>query len=90
MFLNVLGLRLPGAKLMGVSMGYTQAYDSFADRAYWKLKFLWLPKRSYLTNKWLWLRTVYEGTAMWTGPGDPVFEFRYHEPAEHIIWNLKR
>jgi hypothetical protein len=77
-------------RLMGLSrMSDETGYDSFYDRAYWKLKFLWVPKRSYLTNKWLWLRNVYEGTAMWTGPGTPVIEFRYHEPDEHLIWRLK-
>ena len=64
--------------------------DSFYNRAYWHLRFLWLPKRSALTGRWLWLRRVYEGIAMWTGPGTPVFEFRYHEPAEHLIWSLKK
>jgi hypothetical protein len=64
--------------------------DSFYNRAYWQLKFLWLPKRSALTGRWLFLRLVYEGTAMWTGPGDPVFEFRYHEPQEHLLWKLKQ
>ena len=65
-------------------------YDYFYHRAYWRLRFLWLPKRSAITDRWLWLRTVYEGTAMYTGPGNAVFEFRYHEPTEHIIWQLKR
>ena len=64
--------------------------DSFYNRAYWRLTILWWPRRSALTGRWLWLRQVYEGTAMWTGPGTPVFEFRYHEPAEHLIWSLKK
>ena len=64
--------------------------DAFYNRAYWHLRFLWLPKRSALTGRWLWLYRVYEGIAMWTGPGTPVFEFRYHEPAEHLIWKLKQ
>jgi hypothetical protein len=64
--------------------------DSFYNRAYWRLTVLWWPRRSALTGRWLWLRQVYEGTAMWTGPGTPVFEFRYHEPAEHLIWSLKK
>jgi len=64
--------------------------EAFRHRAFWKLKFLWLPKRSALTGRRLWLQFAYEGTAMYTGPGDPVFEFRYHEPLEHIIWQLKQ
>jgi hypothetical protein len=63
--------------------------ESFRYNTYWRLRFLWLPKRSAITGRQLWLRQVYEGTRMITGPGDPVFLFRYHEPAEHIIWQLK-
>jgi hypothetical protein len=64
--------------------------DAFYNRAYWRLMFLWWPKRSALTGRWLWLRRVYKGTAMWTGPGTPVFEFRYHGSVEHLIWKLKQ
>ena len=63
--------------------------EAFHSRAYWRLRFMWLPKRSAITGRRLWLRFVYEGTAMWTGSGDTVFEFRYNEPTEHIIWQLK-
>jgi len=63
--------------------------ESFHTHAYWRLRFLWWPKRSSITGRRLWLRQVYEGTRMITGPGDPVFLFRYHEPAEHLIWRLK-
>ncbi len=47
--------------------------EAFYTRAHWRLRFMWLPKRSAITGRWLWLRFVYEGTAMWTGPGEPVF-----------------
>jgi hypothetical protein len=63
--------------------------EAFHTHAYWQLRFLWWPKRSAITGRWLWLRQVYIGTRMITGPGDPVFLFRYHEPEEHIIWRLK-
>jgi hypothetical protein len=63
---------------------------AFRLRAYWRLRFLWRPRRSAITGRWLWLRFAYEGTAMWAGVGDPIFEFRYHEPIEHIIWQLKQ
>ena len=63
--------------------------ESFHTHAHWRLRFMWWPKRSALTGRWLWLRQAYEGTRMITGPGDPVFLFRYHEPVEHLIWRLK-
>ena len=63
--------------------------EPFRDRAVWRLRFMWRPKRSAITGHWLWLCHAYEGIAMWTGPGDTVLEFRYHERIEHLIWNLK-
>jgi len=68
--------------------------DAFYTIAHWRLRFLWRPKRSAITGRWLWLCRVYEGTAMWTGLGseltpDAIVKFRYHEPTEHIIWQLK-
>lgn len=65
-------------------------FDQFYNRAIWRLKFMWWPKRSAITGRILWLRYAYEGLSMWTGPGDPVLEFRYHEPKEHLIWKLKQ
>jgi hypothetical protein len=64
--------------------------ESFRTQAHWRLRFVWRPRRSAITGRWLWLRYVYEGIRMITGPGDPVILFRYHEPVEHIIWNLKQ
>jgi hypothetical protein len=66
------------------------AYDHFYHKASWRLKFLWWPKRSAITGRWLWLHQVYEGIAMYHGPGEAVFEFRYHEKIEHLIWSLKK
>ena len=62
----------------------------FNGRAYWRLRFLWWPRRSALTGRWLWLCNAYEGIAMYAGPGEPVFELRYHETIEHLIWSLKQ
>ena len=65
------------------------AYDHFYHKAVWRLKFIWWPKRSAITGRWLWLCHAYEGIAMYHGPGEAVFEFRYHERIEHLIWSLK-
>jgi hypothetical protein len=27
---------------------------------------------------------------MWSGPGDPVYEYKWHSKTEHIIYQLKR
>jgi hypothetical protein len=81
-----------GVSRMGDEMydGSVQAEDAFTRRAIWRERFIFWPKRSHLTNRWLFCRRVIEGTAMWTGPGDPVFEYRYHEPKEHTLWQLSQ
>ena len=70
--------------------GMDEEHDIFYDRATWRLKFIWLPKLSYLTGRWIWLQFAYEGQVVWFGPGDPVREFRYHETVEHLVWQLKQ
>ena len=67
-----------------------EQFDIFTGRAAWQLKFMWWPKRCSLSDKRLWLCWAYKGTAMYTGPGEPVFEYRYHDKLEHIVWKLKR
>jgi len=74
----------------GYYMPGVNEYDHFYHKAIWRLKFTWFPKRSAITGHWLWLCRVYEGTAIYTGPGDPVIEFRYHGLTEHLIWKLKQ
>ena len=54
-----------------------------------ELKFVIWPKKCYITGKSLYLRYVYRQTAMWTGPGDPVFEHRYYDVNEFLISQLK-
>jgi hypothetical protein len=54
-----------------------------------KLKFLIWPKRCYISGKLLFLQYAYKQTAMWTGPGDPVFEHRYYDKNEFLIAQIK-
>ena len=54
-----------------------------------EFKFMWFPKRCYLTNKILWLEKAYKQTAMWTGPGDPVFENRYYDKNHFLLAKIK-
>ncbi len=41
----------------------------FLSRAFWHENFAWLPKRSYLSGKWIWMTFAYEGIAF-NGSGD--------------------
>jgi len=71
-------------------------FISFADDYFYKrclganLKFAWLPKRCVLTGKLIWLTYGYRITAMWSGPGESIFEHKWHDKNAHIIWKLTR
>ena len=68
-----------------------QSYDYFYDKLLGtELKFAWLPKTCHISGKRIWLKRGYRMTRMITGPGDPIFEHRWHDKMEHIIWKLKR
>ena len=63
--------------------------EHFYRRAVWVKRFAWWPKRCDCSGRWLWLQRVMMGVAMYTGPGDPVFEFRWHDAKEHVVFLLK-
>ena len=67
-----------------------EPYDQFHARARWALKFCWWPTRCEITGRRLWLCNAYLGEAVWTGPGEPVYEHRWHASTEHLIWQLKQ
>ena len=73
------------------SIGHT-LYDDFYRNRYLgaELKFAWLPELCNLTGKKIWLKKAYRLTAMWTGPGESIFEYRWHDKNAHIIWKLTR
>lgn len=66
-------------------------YDPFEARCVGKqIKFAWLPKKCYITGKRIWLKNALKRTAMWTGPGDNIFEHRWYDPQEYMIWQLSK
>ncbi len=67
-----------------------QVYDPFKTRVIGtELKFTWAPKKCHLTGKKLWLQKAYKQTAMWSGPGDALFEYRWYNRTEFLIERLK-
>lgn len=70
-------------------LDFTQTYDPFYDRCSADLKFAWLPKRCAISKKQIWFKYAYKLTVMYTGPGDPVYEYRWHNKNEHLLWELK-
>ena len=54
-----------------------------------QLKFTLLPRRCYITKRILWLENVYRLTAMYTGPGTPVYDHRWYDKDEYLVARLK-
>jgi hypothetical protein len=64
--------------------------DGFKRRCLgWQQKVSILPRRCYYTNKSLWFKKSFKGTAMLTGPGDPIFEDRWVHPKEYLFLKIK-
>ncbi len=55
----------------------------------WQLKWSLWPRRCFYTKKRLWFTLAYKGTAMITGPGEPVFEYRWCERHEYLFLKIK-
>lgn len=67
-----------------------QQYDPWQSHCIgWKKTFAVWPRRCYITNKILWLKFVYQGTAMWTGPGEPAYEHRWIKSNEFMFAKIK-
>lgn len=65
-------------------------FDTFDDHCVGaQLKFTWLPKRCYHTGKLLWLKRAYKRSALWTGPGTPVWEYRWYDKHQFVILKIK-
>lgn len=73
-------------------MPQSEPYDPFYSKMMLgaDYKFAWLPKKCYLTGKRIWLTYGYRLTRIIAGPGDTLFEYRWHDKNEHIIWKLKQ
>ena len=55
-----------------------------------ELKFAWFPEVCILTGNRIWLKYGYRLTAIYTGPGDPIYDHRWHDKNAQIMWLLKR
>ena len=64
--------------------------DYFKSRCIgWELRFSFFPRRCFYTGKYLWLKLAYRGTAMITGPGEPIFEDRWCEKREYLFLKIQ-
>lgn len=54
-----------------------------------ELKFTLWPRRCHFTGRTLWFENAYKQTSMLTGPGDPIFEYRWYDQREFLIERIK-
>lgn len=65
-------------------------YDSFKRRCIsTELTFAWFPQKCFITDKFIWWKFGYMQTAMWAGPGTPLFEERWYDADAFLIAKLK-
>lgn len=70
-------------------MDDVQMYDPFWDRATWEYTLAIWPRRCDISNKRIWFKKAYKGTRMYTGPGEPVFEYKWLTKESFIIRQLR-
>jgi hypothetical protein len=61
----------------------------FFRQAHWQLKFVLWPRQCYLSDNRIWLKRAYCGTRVITGPGDPVYEYRWLTKESFVTAALK-
>jgi len=54
-----------------------------------ELKFLFFPQRCFISGKRLWLEKAYKSTAMYLTPDGTVFEHRYYDKYEYLMFKLE-
>jgi hypothetical protein len=61
----------------------------FYGRARWTKKYTYWPRRCDKSKKWIWLTYGYIGYAAWTGPGEPIEEYRWLDEKVYLMELLK-
>jgi hypothetical protein len=56
---------------------------------HWYEKFAFLPKKCSITGKRIWLRKGMKGVRMITGPGTPVFLYKWIDSKQFLLERLK-
>jgi hypothetical protein len=72
-----------------IGHSYTGYTDRFWECASWQYKFVVLPKRCEISKKIIWFECAYKGTRMITGPGEPVFEYKWLTKEEYLLAAIK-
>jgi len=77
-----------GSSYMGIG-DETTMYDPFWDRATWEYTFTLWPRTCEISNSRIWFKKAYKGTRMITGPGEPVFEYRWLTKESFVFRQLR-
>jgi hypothetical protein len=72
-----------------IGHSYTGYADQFWNRSSWQYKFAILPRRCEISKKIIWLNHAYKGTRMITGPGEPIFEYKWLTKEEYLLAAIK-
>ena len=75
--------------MMGYSYNGIGIYDPFWNRAIWQYKFAIFPEQCNISKKTIWFKYAYKGTRIITGPGEPVFEYRWLTKEEFVVSRLR-
>lgn len=69
---------------------FNATHDPFYDNIRGThIRFVWFPQKCRITGKRLWLEDAYVQIAMYTGPGEPIFEYRWYDKDEFLISKIK-
>lgn len=63
--------------------------DYFWERCDWQYKLVLWPRRCWITKQWIWLTRAHCAVRTITGPGEPIFEYRWVAKEQFIIQRLK-
>lgn len=67
----------------------TEDNEYFLERANVKLMWSWWPRKCAITGEWLCFDLAYRADRTWTGPGEPITEYRWYNRYEFLIMRLK-
>lgn len=67
---------------------YIETIQYALRRAKWAKARAWMPRKCIFSDKWMWLKPMYKGTRIITGPGTPVIEVYWASEEQFIWWKL--
>jgi hypothetical protein len=67
----------------------TTSNEEFLEHANVKLMWSWWPRKCSITGEWLCFDLAYRADRTWTGPGEPITEYRWYNRYEFLMFRLK-